>query len=50
MNGREEDIERIINGYYRAIDASAYGESIVCEMRQVSGDNYSMVWSNEKQV
>lgn len=48
MDEREEDVLRVINGYYRAKDAANYGESVVCEMQQVSGDNYRMVWTNEK--
>lgn len=43
----EEEIERVISGYDRASAAPGYVDSIVCEMQQVSGDNYEMVWSNE---
>lgn len=42
-----EDINRVINGYNQADAAADYAETIVCEMQQVSGDNYSMVWSTE---
>ena len=43
----EKDIERVINGYNRAIGAADYADTIKCEMQQVSGDNYRMVWSTE---
>ena len=41
------DINRVISGYNRADGAADYADSIVCEMEQVSGDNYRMVWSTE---
>ena len=41
------DINRVINGYNLADGAADYADTIVCEMQQVSGDNYRMVWSTE---
>ena len=43
----QEEIDRIINGYNRAEDAADYADTIVCEMQQVSGENYGMLWSTE---
>lgn len=43
----QDDINRVINGYNRADAAADYADTIVCEMQQVSGDNYRMVWSTE---
>lgn len=43
----QTEINRVINGYNRAIGAADYADTIVCEMQQVSGDNYRMVWSTE---
>lgn len=43
----QEEINRIINGYDRAIGAADYSETIICEMQQVEGDKYKMVWSTE---
>lgn len=42
-----EEINRIVAGDNRASAAADYAETIVCEMQQVSGDNYCMVWSTE---
>lgn len=42
-----QDIERVIAAVNRATEAAIYGETIVCEMQQVSGDNYKMVWSTQ---
>lgn len=41
------EISRVIAGYNRADNAADYADTIVCEMQQVSGDNYRMVWSTE---
>ena len=41
------EINRIVSGYNRADGAADYAATIVCEMQQVSGDNYKMVWSTE---
>ena len=43
----EEEIDRVISGYNRAGGAADYADTIVCEMEQVSGDNYRMVWSTQ---
>ena len=43
----QDDINRVINGYNLADGAADYADTIVCEMQQVSGDNYRMVWSTE---
>lgn len=43
----QQEITRIIGGYNRASDAADYADTIACEMEQVSGDNYKMVWSTE---
>ena len=43
----QAEINRGINGYNRAEEAPEYAETIICEMEQVSGDNYRMVWSTE---
>lgn len=43
----EKDIERVINGYNRAIGAADYADSVVMEMQLVSVENYQMVWSNQ---
>ena len=43
----QEDIDRVINGYNLADGAADYADTILCEMQQVSGDNYRMVWSTE---
>ena len=42
-----EDINRIVAGDNRASAAADYAATSVCEMQQVEGDNYSMVWSTE---
>ena len=44
---KQADINRVINGYNQADWAADYADTIVCEMQQVSGDNYRMVWSTE---
>ena len=41
----QEEINRVISGYDRASGAADYADTIVCEMEQVSGDNYRMIWS-----
>lgn len=43
----QEEIDRVISGYDRADGAANYADSIVCEMQQLSDDNYKMVWSTE---
>lgn len=43
----QAEINRVINGYNQADGAADYADTIVCEMQQVSGDNYRMVWSTE---
>ena len=43
----QADINRIIDGYNQAGAAADYADTIVCEMQQVSGDNYMMKWSTE---
>jgi hypothetical protein len=43
----QEEINRVINGYNEADEAADYADTIVCEMQQVSGDNYMMKWSTE---
>lgn len=43
----QEDINRVIDGYNLAIGAADYADTIVCDMQNVSGDNYRMVWSTE---
>lgn len=43
----QAEINRVINGYNLADAAADYADTIVCEMQQVSGDNYRMVWSTE---
>lgn len=43
----QDDINRIINGYNQAAAAADYADTIVCEMQQVSGENYRMLWSTE---
>lgn len=39
------DINRIMNGYEDAKDATAYGEAIVLDVEQIDGDDYRMVWT-----
>ena len=39
------EINRIVSGYNRADGAADYAATIVCEMQQVEGENYEMVWS-----
>lgn len=41
------DINRVVNGYNLAKESADYADTIVCEMQQISGDNYRMVWSAE---
>ena len=43
----QEDINRVITGYTLADGAADYADTIVCEMQQVSGDNYRMVRSTQ---
>ena len=43
----QEEINRVISGYDRASGAADYADTILCEMQQVSGDNYQMAWSTE---
>ena len=43
----QAEINRVINGYNQADAAADYVDTIVCEMQQVSGDNYKMIWSTE---
>ena len=43
----QAEIDRVINGYNMADGAADYADTIVCEMQQISGDNYCMKWSEE---
>lgn len=43
----QDDINRVISGYDRADGAADYADTIVCEMENISGDNYQMKWSTE---
>ena len=46
-NPTDENISRVVAGYNRAVAAADYADTIVCQMQQVSGDNYQMLWSTE---
>ena len=41
----DAEISRVVAAYTRADEAPNYAASIVCQMQQESGDNYSMIWS-----
>lgn len=43
----QEEINRVVTGYDRAQAAAEYGETILCQMQQLEGDNYRMIWSTE---
>jgi hypothetical protein len=43
----ESDINRVVHGYDLADAAADYGQTIVCQTENISGDNYRMVWSTE---
>lgn len=40
------DINRIMNGYTDAEEASNYAEALVLDDELISGDDYRMVWTN----
>lgn len=41
------EISRVISGYNQASGAADYADTIVCEMEQVDGDRYKMIWSTK---
>lgn len=43
----QEEIDRVVAGYENAKEAVSYAGSIVIEMQQNSGEDYTMVWSTE---
>ena len=43
----QQEVTRIITGYENASDAVEYAASIVIEMQQNSGDDYTMVWTTK---
>lgn len=45
MSDIAHDVERIIEGYYRAENAADYADSIVLATEQISGEDYRMVWT-----
>ena len=47
MATTEGDIERVVTGYNRAIAATDYAATIICDVQLVDGGNYSMVWSTQ---
>ena len=44
-NPTHQEITRIVAGYNRAKAAADYADTIKCEMQQIEGENYRMVWS-----
>lgn len=49
MADGNNDVERIMNGYYSAIDAANYAEALVLDDEQIEGDDYRMIWTNAYQ-
>lgn len=47
MAATESEINRVVAGYNIAGDAADYGATVVCDVQQISGDNYRMVWTTE---
>ena len=43
----QAEINQVINGLNLATGAADYADTIVCEMQNISGENYRMVWSEE---
>lgn len=41
----ESEIETVVDGYNRANGAADYADTIKCQMQQITGDNYKMLWS-----
>lgn len=41
----ESEIETVVDGYNRAIGAADYADTVKCQMQQITGDNYKMLWS-----
>ena len=46
----QQEVTRVIAGYENAKTAAEYAESLVMEMQQNSGEDYTMVWSNQYPV
>ena len=44
----QEEIDRVLAAYENAKQATEYAGSIKCEMAHQSGDNYTMVWSEQQ--
>lgn len=43
----QQEVDRVLAAYEKAKAANEYAESIVLEMQQKSGEDYSMVWTNQ---
>ena len=41
----EKEIDRVVAGYNRAIEATAYAQTIACEVDETGDEPYPMVWS-----
>lgn len=45
MAATQEEADRVLAAYDNAKTAKDYADSIVIEMQQNSGDDYTMVWT-----
>lgn len=41
----QQEVDRVLAAYENAKAATEYAETIVLEMRQISGTDYKMVWT-----
>ena len=46
----QQEVTEVIAGYENAKAMADYADSIVFEMQQNSGDDYTMVWTNQYPV
>lgn len=45
----QQEVDLVISAYENAKAAKEYAETLALEMQQNSGEDYTMVWSNEYQ-
>ena len=43
----QQEVDRVVAAYENAKAANAYASALVMEMEQNSGDDYTMVWSEQ---
>ena len=47
MAATQAEVDRVVAAYENAKTAKEYADSIVMEMQQASGDDYTFVWSEQ---